>query len=120
MSRTYFHSPSGDAELNGSEQHHFRSIVYDIAVDALGLLGADDPALTHHVQAERQLHVAVDGLAPLRVDLQRLDRPLLEARFVGAGERAAIDNGDGQGAGYTAHAKTPWFAGFCGFRALCL
>lgn len=37
MSRVYFHSPSGDAELMGTEYHWLRSLVYKIAVGMLDL-----------------------------------------------------------------------------------
>lgn len=49
MSRVYFHSPSGDAELNGSELHHLKQIVSDAALRTFAL---DDPA---HVERLRSL-----------------------------------------------------------------
>ena len=35
MSRIYFHSPSGTAEVAGSEQHHVWKLVYDRAISLL-------------------------------------------------------------------------------------
>lgn len=56
MSRVYWHTPSGEAELQGSELHHMHGLCADIAVGQLGLdsqLGEDkwrplvNPA--HHI-----------------------------------------------------------------------
>lgn len=49
MSRLYFHSPSGDAELMGSEYHWLRSLIYKIT---LGVLDADD---SYHIDRLREL-----------------------------------------------------------------
>lgn len=49
MSRVYFHSPSGEAELNGSELHHLKQVVSDAAIRVFAL---DDPA---HVERLRAL-----------------------------------------------------------------
>ena len=43
MSRIYFHSPSGTAEVAGSEQHHVWKLVYDRAI---GMLNINDRADT--------------------------------------------------------------------------
>ncbi len=37
MSRVYFHSPSGEAELWGGEHHHLHNLVTDTALAALDL-----------------------------------------------------------------------------------
>jgi len=41
MSRIYFHSPSGTAELHGSERHHLGALVSDVTV---GLLNVRSPS----------------------------------------------------------------------------
>lgn len=42
MSRIYFHSPSGTAEVAGSEQHHVWKLVYDRAISMLDIRAMAD------------------------------------------------------------------------------
>jgi len=56
MSRVYFHSPSGTAELLGSEFHYLRGLVYNLA---LGVLKVDD---YEHAKRLRELLPAGDSL----------------------------------------------------------
>ena len=56
MSRVYFHSPSGTAELMGSEFHYLRGLIYNLA---LGVLKVDD---YEHAKRLRGLLPAGDSL----------------------------------------------------------
>lgn len=59
MSRVYFHSPSGEAELNGSERAHFGCLVRDAAVRVLDLSDAA------HIRRLRELVARDHYLAPM-------------------------------------------------------
>lgn len=58
MSRVYFHSPSGEAELWGGEHHHLHNLVKDAAIAVLDMPG--------HVALLREL--APDPYPGLRMD----------------------------------------------------
>jgi hypothetical protein len=92
MSRIYFHSPSGDGEVRGSERAYAAHLCQEMFITALGVSGWDTPSHPHvlrriiapshyclqqsGLQFEQQLRTAlvVSGFGPvLNVDGQDID-----------------------------------------------
>lgn len=56
MSRLYFHSPSGDAEVMGSERHYMSRIVSGTLAESLQLDGTSEPPLRALIEKGSYVH----------------------------------------------------------------